>query len=279
MKRTVKRALLSTGFQFVRVPNQPDGKRKARPRPTRTYERIDRLVEQPTFILSSVRSGSTLLRVILNSHSQICAPHELHLRTLHVSISPDFGVDAMKAIGLDGRKLEHLLWDRILDRELVASGKRLIVDKTPNTVFIPDRLREAWPQSRFIYLLRHPGGIADSLFRARDNPDLAEIVKRVLEYTEAIDAARSKYDGLVVRYEDLASDPQRVTKELCAFLGVKWEAAMVSYGEFDHGPMRPRLGDWKEKIKSGQIDSDIVVPDEDDIPAELVEASRSWGYL
>jgi hypothetical protein len=41
---------------------------------------IDRLLTGPTFVLSSVRSGSTLLRLILDSHPEICSPHELHLR-------------------------------------------------------------------------------------------------------------------------------------------------------------------------------------------------------
>ena len=43
------------------------------------------------------------------------------------------------------RAAEYLLWDRLLHRELAASGKSIIADKTPNNVFIVDRLREAGP--------------------------------------------------------------------------------------------------------------------------------------
>ena len=50
---------------------------------TRT-DPADRLVTAPTFILSSVRSGSTLLRLLLDSHPDICAPHEMHLRGIGV---------------------------------------------------------------------------------------------------------------------------------------------------------------------------------------------------
>ncbi|MFD8212331.1 sulfotransferase [Streptomyces sp. NPDC059697] len=56
-------------------------------------------MDSPVFVLSSVRSGSTLLRVLLNSHSQIRAPHEMHLRTVHVHLSRDFTADAMRALG------------------------------------------------------------------------------------------------------------------------------------------------------------------------------------
>jgi len=46
----------------------------------------DRLLEAPAFVLCSVRSGSTLLRVLLDSHSQIHSPHEMHLRALRVKV-------------------------------------------------------------------------------------------------------------------------------------------------------------------------------------------------
>ena len=88
------------------------------------------------FVRSSVRSGSTLLRVVLNSHSQIRAAHEMHLRTVHVHLSRDFTGDAMKALALDRTELEHVLWDRILHHELTRSGKRVIVDKTPPNTLI-----------------------------------------------------------------------------------------------------------------------------------------------
>jgi hypothetical protein len=276
LKRAVNVALTkSTGYQLARAG--PGQQSSGRPRPS--GRRVNRLVKQPIFILTSVRSGSTLLRVILNSHSKICAPHELHLRTLQVTITEQFGKESMQHLGLDERSLEHLLWDRVLHRELEASGKQLIVDKTPNTVFIYDRLREAWPKARFIYLLRHPAAIADSLFRARKDPVLADVIQRVVEYTAMIDEARAELPGLTVRYEDLVAEPEQVTAELCAFLGVPWEPSMIDYGQFDHGPFVPRIGDWKKKIRSGRIDSEIVLPAEADVPDELRDACRAWGYL
>jgi sulfotransferase family protein len=272
-KAAVNHALTrSTGYQLTRVT--PKLAKPARRRP-----RVDRLVTQPTFILSSVRSGSTLLRAILNSHSQICAPHELHLATLRVTITEKFGQESMQHLGLDERSLEYLLWDRLLHRELTASGKQLIVDKTPNAVFIWERLREAWPGARFIVLLRHPAAIADSLFQVRKDPVMADVLSRVVQYTEKIDEARAALPGITIRYEELVTAPERVIAEICAYLGVPWEPTMLDYGSFDHGPFRPRLGDWSAKIRSGQIDANIVSPAEDDIPASLRAACLSWGYL
>jgi hypothetical protein len=285
VKRGLNRVLIrATGYQLSKPPPpelRPAVVQRAR---LRSAQRQAPLVESPVFVLSSVRSGSTLLRMILNSHSLICAPHELHLRSLQVTVRHDFAKEAMALLGLDERALENLLWDRVLDWELGASGKRIIVEKTPNMVFAYRRLIEAWPAMKFIVLLRHPAGIADSLFRARDEPNLEEVHKRVISYVNEIQKARRYAEEhnvptAVVRYEDLVSDPQRVTKELCSFLGVEWEAEMIDYGKHDHGPLVARLGDWQDKIQSGSIQTDIVIPAKDEVPASLVGVSRKWGYL
>src|SRR3954447_5405486 len=72
----------------------------------------DRLLEAPAFVLCSVRSGSTLLRVLLDSHSRICAPHELHLRDISVAIRTEYADRALREVGLEPSRLEYLLWDR-----------------------------------------------------------------------------------------------------------------------------------------------------------------------
>ncbi|HEX3824931.1 MAG TPA: sulfotransferase [Mycobacteriales bacterium] len=272
-KKAVNHALeRTTGHQITRV----------RVEPTRRH-RVNRLVTRPTFIIAPVRSGSTLLRVILDSHSEICAPHELHLRTMHVRVT-EYGQRAVEQIGLDERALEHLLWDRVLHRELAASGKKIIVEKTPNTVFGWDRLQEAWPRARFIFLLRHPASIADALGRVRDGAanktfDESEVVERIREYTEQVEQARSNLPGLTVKYEELVKEPERVVSGICRFLEVEWEPAMLDYGAFRHGPYVPRLGDWGPKIRSGHIDSDIVVPADDQVPEALRPISAAWDYL
>src|SRR3712207_6058507 len=146
----------------------------------------DRLVKAPTFILCTLRSGSTLLRVLLNSHSQVHAPHELHLRYDDERITNKWGVTAMRELGLAERGLESLLWDRILLRELTGSGKPHLVNKTPNDVFIADRIRECWPDSRFIFLLRHPAAIARSRSNLRPGEDDDKNVTMILRYGEAL---------------------------------------------------------------------------------------------
>jgi LPS sulfotransferase NodH len=238
----------------------------------------ERLVRQPTFILCTLRSGSTLLRVLLDSHSKVHSPHELHLRYISVELQNKYSQASMRAAGMDERALEYLLWDQILNRALTRSGKTLIVEKTPNNVFIADRLRECWPDARFLFLLRHPGAIVRSRERyMAEKVDHAHNVTRIRQYCEALEAARQAYAGRDVRYEDLTADPQGVLTDVCRFLGVRFEPQMLDYSRDKHGPYRRGLGDWTDKIKSGRIQPAEPPPEE--IPEPLVEIARAWGYV
>jgi hypothetical protein len=282
LKKRINDALLkTTGYELRKA--EPDSPVRARPssekRRRSRYETRpgDRLVEAPVFVLCTLRSGSTLLRVLLNSHSKIHAPHELHLRYTAARLEKKWSRKTMTAMGLDEPALTYLLWDRILHRELTASGKEIIVDKTPNNVFMPDRIRDCWPEARFVFLLRHPAAVAASRREwLGPNPDDEKNVERIRQYCEALEEARRAYDGLTVRYEDTTEDPATVTRRLCEFLDVEWEPEMVEYGKFDHGPYRPALGDWSKNIQSGQVQKPKPPPPE--IPAPLRPVSEAWGY-
>jgi hypothetical protein len=226
-----------------------------------------RLVPSPVFVLSSVRSGSTLVRTILNSHSQICAPHELHLGDLDVSISTPNAKAAVTALGLDQVDLENLLWDRVLHLVLAGSGKSIIVDKTPQNVFQWKRLNRFWPDARYIFLLRHPARVAESMVSAWPKTEARAHYAKVVRYAAAIERARESLPGFELRYEDFVRYPAASTQQLCAWLGVPWEEGMLRYGEHDHGPFRGRLGDWSKTIRSGVIRPPQPDPDPASIPA------------
>jgi hypothetical protein len=241
-------------------------------------ERSDRLLTAPAFVMCTVRSGSTLLRVLLDSHSKIHAPQELHLRDLTVRVKTDYAAKALGEIGLDDEQMRFLLWDRLLHRELTAAKKSQLVNKTPNDVFIADLIARCWPDARFIYLLRHPGAIARSRQQTRPQDSPERSARMVLRYGNALEEARAARPGITVRYEELTADPKATTQKLCAFLGVPWEAGMLDYGRFDHGRMKPGLGDWKAKIKSGEVQAADAPPPLEEIHPSLHDLCVAWGY-
>jgi Sulfotransferase family len=275
-KGALNRGLVrATGYELRKPGVETRARRRRR---TRGEKPRDRLLEAPAFVLCSVRSGSTLLRVLLDSHSKIHSPQELHLRDLAVRVKTDYATKALGEIGLDDEQLRFMLWDRLLQRELAAARKQVLVNKTPNDVFIVDLIARCWTDARFIYLLRHPGAIARSRQATRPQDTPARNARMVLRYGNAIEQARASYPGMTLRYEDLTADPRGATQRVCAFLGLQWEAGMLDYGRFDHGRMKPGLGDWKAKIKSGAIQPAEPPPPLEEIHPSLHELCVAWGY-
>ncbi|MGH8081325.1 MAG: sulfotransferase family protein [Lysobacter sp.] len=257
---------------------------------------FSRLVASPVFLISTVRSGSTLLRCVLDTHSRIHAPHELYLTDYQVQADTIRSGVSMEAMGLDTREIEHMLWDRMLHRLLSASGKQTIVDKTPANSLSWRRLAECWPQARFIFLVRHPGHVLDSMLAAAKGPLGQELKERFGEQNErwsnpdsaqdmllpqlnGVIEARAALSGLTVRYEELTSDPAKVTREICQFLGLPWESEMVEYGRADHGPFKVFLGDNSERIHSGRIQASRALPAPAEVPNRLLEVCSNLGYL
>ncbi len=272
----INRLLRPTGLKVVRAHPPKPPRRQARGIASDPV--YDRLVTAPVFILASIRSGSTLLRVLLNTHSQLHAPHELHLPGMRVELGSRYAARAIEELGLDATALDYLLWDRLLHRELTKSGKKHIVEKTPSNVFIWRRIVECWPDARFIFLLRHPVAIARSRQLAWGRELSRENQRKVLGFMNGLERARRRLDGLTIRYEDLTTDPERVTQEVCAFLGVEWEPEMLDYGRVHHGSYEPGLGDWGERITSGEILPPRPLP-EGEIPERLLRLCRAWGYV
>lgn len=258
-------------------PGEPERREPPEVRPP-ADPALDRLLIAPVFVLSPVRSGSTLLRALLDAHPLLHAPHELHVRRLTVGFGTPLARNAMEALGHNQADLEHLLWDRVLHRELVRSGKQYIVDKTPANAFAYRRIATCWPDARFVFLLRHPASIAASWYEASPGRrSREEAAADALRYMKAVERARKALPGLTVRYERLTADPEGVTRAVCEFLGVPWTREMLDYGT--PGVVRRGLGDWQDKIRSGAVQPGRDLPAPGEIPEILRPMCDTWGYL
>ncbi|MFD7708838.1 sulfotransferase family protein [Streptomyces sp. NPDC059786] len=296
LMRNLNRALTATTGLQVRkaAPAAPVTSAKPKPvaakpgkRPTPVYRcpapeelATDRLLRQPVFIMSPVRSGSTLLRMLLNAHSRLHSPHETHIRRLEVDYGSKLAQRAMSALDLERGDLEHLLWDRVLHRELTKSGKDFLVEKTPSNAFVYRRIKDCWPDARFVFLLRHPVSIAQSWHEGDpDKRSYEEAAADALRYMKAVDNARKGLTGgHTVRYEEITADPEKEMRRLCAFLGVDFEPAMLDYGKRDGSQVVKGLGDWRDKIRTGSVQAGRALPGDDDIPPLLRPMCEAWGY-
>ncbi len=130
----------------------------------------------------------------------------------------------------------------------------------------------------------HPAASASSLHALWDpawHPDESgtfdESVGKALRYMAKVDEGRRALPALTVRYEDLTAAPETVTRQMCDFLGVGYEPAMLDYGRFGHDGLVAGLGDSSVSIRSGRIQATVPPPQQ--IPAALADICISWGYL
>ncbi|GAA2329636.1 sulfotransferase [Streptomyces kunmingensis] len=293
LKRNLNRALsAATGLEVRRAGSapratpSPAGAPRPAKRPAPEYRctddlATDRLLRRPVFIMSPVRSGSTLLRMLLDAHPRLHAPHELHIRRLEVGYGSKLSERAMDALDLGRGDLEHLLWDRVLHRELAKSGKDFLVEKTPSNAFVYQRIRDCWPSARFVFLLRHPVSIARSWHEGDPQKrTYEEACADALRYMTAVDHARKGLPGgHTLRYEELTEDPEKKLRGLCDFLGVDFEPSMLEYGARDDTQIQKGLGDWRDKIRTGSVQRGRPLPSDDEIPELLRPMCKAWGYL
>lgn len=117
---------------------------------------------------------------------------------------------------------------------LANSGKRYFLDKTPRYYLIIPELVRAFPEARYIILLRNPlsmlGSILStwikeqwsSLYSFRH--DLIEAPRLLVEGKELLPE-----HGLVVRYEQLVTRPEDEMRRICRMLGEEFTPEMIEY--------------------------------------------------
>ena len=218
------------------------------------------------FVISSPRSGSTMLERMLESHSQILGGPEPHLLTplAHLGVwdkvdkAPYDHILAAEAQKLFVEKLpggEQDYWDAcraycdvLYGRFLAASGKSICLDKTPAYGLILPFMMKVFPDAKYVVLTRHPlatfSSFANSFFDGSyveaqsHNPILNRYIPAIAAFLRQEDVP-----CFHVRYEDLVKDPEMWMEKMYGYIGVDFERETIDYGEKEGGGKREGLGD------------------------------------
>lgn len=215
------------------------------------------------FVVGVGRSGTTLLRLMLDAHSTLAVPPETHFlwSLLEASGRMRFGPrEALHAITDDPRRRWPdfgLSEDELVERfesipefnlpdalrafyELYAEkqGKERWGDKTPTYVKSMRRINRALPEARFIHVIRDGRDVALSNNKRiaerghKDPPPASESARRWRSRIERARADAPHLDHYIeVRYEDLVTQTEPTLKEVCAFLELPFEEPMLRYHE------------------------------------------------
>jgi hypothetical protein len=204
--------------------------------------------ESPVFVLTASRSGSTLLRFILDSHPRLACPPETSIAAAcaQLSLSCDVlehaddetrALDAPVAVGPEALAAVRDVVGRAYDSYLRRRGKQRWCDKSLDNFQYTDLITQLYPEAKFICLYRHcmdvvasaveacPWGLhrfgLDAFAAQNVGNNVAAVgsywmstVQAILDFEERHPEACYR-----VRYEDLVSAPEETAAGIFSFLG------------------------------------------------------------
>lgn len=248
------------------------------------------------FVLCMGRSGSTLLRLILDSHPDLACPPETNIPALCSQLAVVWSLIEGAPLSLQRGDAPPVIPDAaiagirqtmdLMTRPyLERRGKKRYCDKSLGTADHANLLLRVYPGARFICLFRHPMDMISSGLEAcpwglngygfdryiADSPGNAvmALARYWLDGAAAIAAVEEQYPGSChrVRYEDLVADPERVAAGIFDFIGV---GRMPGIGEAVFSREHERFGPADHKIWYTSTIGQRSVGRGDSLPAGLI---------
>ncbi|MGE0557835.1 MAG: sulfotransferase [Burkholderiales bacterium] len=213
----------------------------------------------PLFVVSAPRSGSTLLRLILDTHPNIAVPPpgwlfdlvypylysygDLSSDANFLALAEDIlatptvqkwplSVTAAELVAAAGEKSFAGLYAALHMAYAKPGNKRRWGEKTPRNAFWIDEIHALFPDARFIHIVRDGRDMAidisDSILLPYSVYSGANLWQR---YVLAIRDSMSRLPGscfIEIRYEDLCADPEATIRNLCGFMGEDFDRAMLA---------------------------------------------------
>lgn len=189
------------------------------------------------FILSSLRSGSTWLNLVLGSHGWAMnlgeyfrpfrVPGHVACRLCEADGLPEctilHGIAAIPAA-----RAFHFAAER--------SGRRVLIDASKHLDWCAEHIATGTLDVRIIHLIRHPCGYVESQGRREPGTTPDALLTRWETENRAIDAfiATAGVPALLASYDDLANDPAAHFPRLCRFLDHPYDPAALRYWEVPH---------------------------------------------
>jgi protein-tyrosine sulfotransferase len=228
----------------------------------------------PVFVVCNGRSGSTLLRFILDAHSELACPPETNLPALCAQLATVWslieGAPLSATRGDEPPQIPEAAiagvretMNRMVGSYLARRGKKRYCDKSLGTARYAPLLARVYPQARFVCVYRHPMDVIasgleacpwglsgygfDPYIAATPGNAVMALASFWADSVRAALAVEEEFPGqcVRVRYEDLVADPEAVVAGLFEFLGV---AAAPGISEACFSAERERFGPGDHKI-------------------------------
>jgi len=241
-------ALIRLGGNMLESASQPG--------PESTHDFTWSESRSPVFVLCMARSGSTLLRFILDAHPEVACPPETNLPALCAQLAVVWSLIEGAPLSMTRGDTPPVVppaavagirrtLDNMLGPYLARRGKVVLCDKSLGTAQYASLLADIYPGARFISLYRHPMDVIasgmeacpwglngygfDPYISGSPGNAVCALARYWLENATMIARVEEQYPDRChrVRYEDLVEAPEQVADGMFRFAGVTPEPGVM----------------------------------------------------
>ncbi len=230
------------------------------------------------FLTGCERSGTTMLRAMVDAHPAVAVPDESHflpaLAARRHEVETGSTVDVERLVGLlltsPGFRRWRLNADEVADGlhrarpahladavrllyRLYArrQGKSRYADKTTTYVFAIPAIAAMLPEARFVHLIRDGRNVALSLLQLPWGPETVE--EAAVWWRVRVEAARDagaligprRYTA--VHFEDLATSSATELARVAEFLDIPWDDRMLQYHDQSSAGILQRMPEGRQQ--------------------------------
>ena len=225
------------------------------------------LIAEPVFLVGAERSGTTLLRLMLDHHPQIAFYSEFEYAVDYFSDNNWPQLDKYYEYLETNRLFQSnkfvidfsLSYPQLVNSFLVQKRDRAgksLVGATVHRHF--DRLLQIWPDARFIHIVRDGRDVARSCMNMNWAGNVWTGIERWIEAEKLWSQLKETISPeryTEVHYETLIAKPIETLTNLCNFIDVAYDPAMLSYSQtttYDL-PDSKLILQWKSKLSKREI--------------------------
>lgn len=264
------------------------------------------MIRRPVFIGGLMKSGTTLLRVLLGRHPNLYSDMETHW------FSDDFLIN-WKDSSTKGQKLYRQLYDfpdsefekiknqsssgidffsRLMDFCVNRAGKKRWIEKSPDNILHSQLILESWPDSQLIHVVRDYRDVYAS-WKKKGKYNLDQFISKakiIAEKNSTMLGSGSDF-YLEVDYEKLVTDTPAVLTTILNHLGEKWVDELSCYegDSSDYEKLYRITGQESSTLESvsrpiftdslGQWESILEAKEVERIEKDLGDIMRIWKWL
>ena len=232
-------------------------------------------IKGPIFLVGCPRSGTTLLQQMLDAHPAIAIAPETHFirrfwlqRETYGDLTQDhnyqklindiIAIPEFSEMELNSHEFSEAVWQIKRDYSSIFhlllkqfAGLRqvqIVGEKTPNHLLYMQTLQAFFPDARFIHIVRDPRAVVNSWrtvpWSTGSIQGDAKVWRRYMRTAQQTPPAGQTL--FTLHYEHLVSKPEECLRNICQFLNLEFEPAMLNYYQQETALVNVSREPWKK---------------------------------